>query len=417
MSLLSLFKATVLAGADGVNALVGGPQPFTRLAVPDPSGHFVDHQTRRDFIAAAAEQELDGFVVEGNYFAQKPNDLGDAAIWQGVYTAMTVMRWNARQSPEAQTAMQKAAAALARFFYPTGPGVSVLCRGAVPVALEGSHFHIDQNNASKYFTDGYLGEPYAYREDASLDSLLGACFGAAIVKRFGDVPSNSVLAMPLARFARGFKAAGYRLTNRDGSRTRYGDCAPGFAQAPVRILAAALPSLLAGTLCGSEDWRDIAAAHGPEFATTDTQVPGRISYVNAHLAILANLAWVAAAPQRGSRPAPGTVYAADGLRKLLEKYSDAGNAFLVHAAARLGVAVTRSQKDKANKVLLEFPLGPKPAAGLNSSVAPALQPVPVWQRPPADVVWQRSPYPYSGSESHAYNRMDYLLAHFFERRS
>lgn len=411
MNLLSVLKATVLKAADGFNATVGGPQPFTRRAIPDPSGHFVDDMTRRDYIAAQAEAELERFVRDGVFFAELPNSLGDAAIWQGVYTAMTAMRWAARPSVGSQQAMLAAATALSRFFYPTGPGVSVLVRGAVPQALEGSFFSVDPNNGAHYFTDGYLGPVYAYRDDASLDSLLGVMFGAAIVARFGDAPSRAVLAGPLTRFAAGFKAAGYRLTNRDGSPTRYGDCSPGFAQAPVRVLAAALPSLLAGT----DDWRAIAATFAPEFATTDTQIPGKISYVNAHLAMLANLTWIAAAPQRGSRPAPGTVEAADGLRKLLEKYSDTGNAFLVHAAARLGVIPTQSQKDKADKTLIEFPLGAKPAAGLNSSVAPSLQPVPVWQRPPADVIWQRSPYPYSGSETLAYNRMDYLLAHYFQR--
>lgn len=409
MNLLSVLKSYVLSSADAFNATVGGPQPFTRSAIPDPSGNFVDAMTRRDYIAAEAEKELDGFVREGVYFAQKPNDLGDAAIWQGVYTAMAVMRWNARPSAASQQAMFEAAQALARYFYPTGPGVSVLCRGAVPVALEGSHFHIDAANGAHYFTDGYLGETYAYRDDASLDSLLGVCFGAAIVNRFGDAEARRVLHGPLVRFASGFKDAGYRLTNRDGSPTRYGNCAPGFAQAPVRVLAAALPSLVAGI----EGWRDIAKAHGPEFTTTDTQIPGRISYVNAHLAILANLAFVCAAPIG----APGLEQARAGLRRLVDKYADAGNAFLITAASRLGVSPTQAQKDKADKIMLEFPLGPKPAAGLNSSEAPALQPVPVWQRPPSDIAWQRNPYLYRGSESHAYNRMDYLLAHWFSRSS
>ncbi len=409
MSLLSLLKSTVLSGADAFNAAVGGPSKFTRAAIPDPSKTFPDHMSRRDAIACESEEELESFVSGGCFFAQSPNDLGDAAIWQGVYTAMTAMRWSVRPNPITQAKMLAAATALSRYFYPTRPGESILVRGAVPITLEHTFFHIDHNNASHYFTDGYLGPVYAFREDASLDSLLGVMFGAAIIQRFGDSASRAVLAPALRSFALGFYVgAGCRLLNRDGSPTRYGDCSPGLIQAPVRTLAAALPGLFLGR---SSYWEDIARAHGPEFATTDTQIPGKISYVNAHLAILANLTFVAAAPAG----APGLEHARAGVRRLLDKYSDSGNAFLIHAAARLGVKPTQSQLDKADKILLEFPIGPKPKAGLNSSIAPALQPVPVWQRPPADVIWQRSPYPYSGSESHDYNRLDYLLAHYFQR--
>lgn len=408
--ILSFLKSAILTGADAFNAAVGGPSPFTRQALRDPSGHFVDDMARRDFIAKEAETEMDRFVNNGVFFAELPNSLGDACIWQGVYTAMTVMRWQARPSVGSQQDMVAAATALSRYFYPTGPGASILVRGAVPAILERTSFHVDPNNKQHYFTDGYLGEVYVYRQDASLDSLLGAMFGAAIVQRFGDAAARAVLAEPLVRFAVGFKRAGYRLVNRDGSPTTYGNCAPGFAQAPVRVLAAALPSLLGDGAAGA-DWRAIAKAYAPEFATTDTQIPGKISYVNAHLAILANLTYVCAAPAG----APGLEQAAEGVRKLLAKYSDAGNAFLVHAAARLGVGPSQAQKDKADKVLIEFPLGYKPRAGLNSSAAPALQPVPVWQRPPSDIIWQRSPYPYAGSEALDYTRLDYLVAHYMQR--
>lgn len=408
--ILSLLKSAVLTGADAFNSAVGGPSPFTRRAIKDPSGHFTDDMARRNYIASEAEKELEGFVRKGVFFAELPNSLGDACIWQGVYTAMAVMRWNVKPSVGSQQAMVEAAIALSRYFYPTGPGASILVRGAVPASLEHTHFHVDPNNSQYYFTDGYTGELHVYRQDASLDSLLGAMFGAAIVQRFGDSAARAVLTESLVRFAVGFKKAGYRLTNRDATPTRYGNCAPGFAQAPVRVLAAALPSLLADGTAGA-DWRAIAKAHAPEFATTDTQIPGKISYVNAHLAILANLTYVCAAPS----DAPGLEQARDGLRKLLAKYSDAGNAFLVHAAARLGVGPTQAQKDKADKVLIEFPLGSKPRAGLNSSTAPALQPVPVWQRPPCDIIWQRSPYPYTGSETLDYTRLDYLTAHYFAR--
>lgn len=408
LSMLSRLKSAILVGADVFNDVVGGPQPFTRSTQRDPAFTGGDDMARRDAIAAAAEAELAGFVSDGSFFCQTPNDLGDACIWQGMYTAMTALRFRLKDTPENRKALSDATWALSRYFYPTGPGEAILVRGAVPQALEHKFFHVDPNNGAHYFTDAMGGQTtYVYRDDASLDSLLGAMFGVAMVRRFGTIGARATLELPVGRFSHSFAKSGYRLTNRDGSFTRYGDCSLGFAQAPVRILAAALPSLVSG----DSNWKDIARAYGPEFSTTDTQVPGRISYVNAHLAMLANLTFLAAAPAG----APGYEHARAGVRRLLDKYADTGNSFLVYAAALLGVSPTQSQKDKAEKVLLEFPIGPKPKAGLNSSTAPALQPVPVWQRPPCDYIWQRSPYPYAGSESHAYNRLDYLIAHYLQR--
>lgn len=405
MNTFSLIKSRVLRSLDGLNDLVGGPQPFTRAAVPDPSAQFPSDLLRREAIAISAEKELSNFLRSGVFAADLPNDLGDCAIWQGVYAAMTAARWHVSPSPEAQTTMLEAATALSRYFYPVAPWNAALVRGAMPLALEHDLFSIDPANAVQYFSDG----TYQYREDASLDSLLGAMFGAAMINRFGDAASRSVLIGRLQGFSRNFTAAGFTLVNRNGLPTTYGDCSPGLLQAPVRILAATLPSLVAGT----DDWKAIAEAYGPEFSSTDTQAPGEVAYVNAHLAVLATLTYVCAAPAG----APGLADAKEGLQILMDKYADSGNAFLVLAARALGAPVTTIQLDKANKVLLEFPLGPKPKSGLNSSTAASLQPVPVWQRPPVDIIWQRSPYPYSGSDDHSYSRLDYLLAHYLGRMS
>jgi hypothetical protein len=348
MSLLSFAKSLLLSGADAFNATIGGPQPFTRAPEPDPSAAFRDDMTRRTAIAVGAERELEAFVRDGSFFCMRPNDLGDAAIWQGVYLAMTAVRWGVEPSIDRAKSMRAAATATARYL-----DGGILYRGAVPRSLEGECFHRDPTKG--YFDVG----GWVYRDDASLDSLLGVMLGAAFVMRFGDEVSRSILCEPLKIFAARFKADGYRLVRRDGTPTTYGDCRPGVFQAPVRVLAAALPSLVAGT----PDWRAIATAYAPEFSTTDTQVPGRISYVNAHLAMLANVAFVAAVPTRTSFKAPGHAEAEDGLRRLVAKYADAGNSFVVMAARALGVSVPQSARDKAAKVLVEFPVGPKPKTG------------------------------------------------------
>ena len=408
MILASFFKKIVLSGMDDMNELLGGPQPFTRAQIVDPSQSFADDASRRAAIASSAETEIVNFVSNGSFVQELPNDLGDTAIWQGVYTAMCVMRWCARPGDDTQALMLQAATAMSKYFYTTPSLRTIAVRGAFPSSLQGDKsnggsglFHVDPGNAIQYFTDG----AYTYREQASLDSLMGLMFGAAIINRFGDAPSKSVLAGPLTAFSKSFTAAGYNITNRDGSVTKYGNCAPGFTQAPVRILAATLPSLVAGLT----DWQVLAKNYAPEFSTTDTQIPGKISYVNADLSILASLAYACAAPAG----APGLSSVVSGLKSLMGKYADSGNSFLIYACARLGIKPSLGQMAKAAKVLNEFPIGPKPQISLSTDNVDSLQPVPVWQRVQSDVIWQRSPYPFYGKEYYnQYNRMDFLIAHY-----
>ena len=394
--MLSFLKSIILSGADVFNKVVGGPAAFTRPAIPDPSQVFPNDEARLDAIMGSAEVELASFVRDGVFQTNLPTALEDSAIWQGVYAAMTAVRWRLNQSLPNQLAMREAAVALARHLHD-----GILCRGALPQELR-QDFFVQDANAKYYFENGCI-----YCEDASLDSLLGVMFGCSVVARFGDEASKVSLALPLQLFSDAFAQHGFKITNRDGSCTTYGDCSPGFFQAPVRNLAAALPSLVSGGCA----WQGIARKYGDEFRATDTQIPGKISYVNAHLAILANLTYACAAQQG----APGRNDAIEGLHVLMGKYADAGNSFLIHAAAALGTVPNPSQLAKADKVLLEFSVGPKPTQGLNGQAPPALQPVPVWQRPGADVFWQRNPYTCWNTDRQRYSRLDFLVAYYFRK--
>ena len=394
--MLSFIKSIVLSGVDVVNSILGGPSSFIRSAIPDPSQSFTDNSERRNTIAQYAEKELTHFIIQGIYSNSKPSDLGDSAIWQGVYTAMTVLRWRINPTTENQMAMFAASTALSKHFYR-----GILDRGAVPQSLASQL--ISQNPSKVYHTDP---DGYIHYEDASLDSLLGVMFGAAMVNRLGDSDSKGVMADPLKNFSTKFTSNNFILTNRDGSATPYGNCTPGFMQAPVRILAATLPGLISG----SNDWQSIANKYSDEFVTTDTQIPGKISWVNADLAILANMTYLIAAPSY----APSLSKVTAGLRTLMSKYADAGNSFLICGCKAFGVTPTDSQYSKASKILSEFSLGPKPKTGFNAGAPPALQPVPVWQRPPGDILWQRDPYTCTGSDANQYSRLDYLIAHYLD---
>ena len=393
--ILSTLKSLILSGIDAFNNLVGGPTKFTRLVVIDPTVEFPDDQRRRDFIAANAEVELKDFVNDGFYSMSKPSGLGDDAIWQGIYTATTVLRWKLTPTEENHARMLSAVLALKQHFHK-----GILCRGAIPAEFE---YQLLSRDPSKIYHDE---NGYIYLEDASLDSLLGVMFGAAVVNKYADEQCKAALSWTLKEFSFAFSNANYSLVNRDNTCTPYGDCSLGFFQAPIRLLAATLPSIVSGGI----EWEEIARKYGAEFAVTDTQIPGKISYVNAHLAMLATLTFVMSALQ-GS---PGLPQAIAGLKTLMDKYADTGNSFLIFGCAVLGVKPSQSQMDKARKVMSEFPIGLKPRVGLNNA-GPMLQPVPVWQRPASDYVFQRSPYTCHNTDTTIYSRLDYLLAHYLSK--
>lgn len=381
MTILSKLKSLIL------RALDRKPVDFMRPPLRDPATPSIED------IAASAEAELAGFVSNGHYVAQKPNDLGDACIWQGVYAAMCVHRWRVKQDETSRLEMVRAALALAKYVRR-----GVLHRGAMPASLENNLFHRDPTKT--YHVDE---DDFVRRDDASLDSLLGFCFGAATIQKYGDREAISIIGGATASLCGQFIEDDCRLVKRDGSPTRFGNCRPGLFQAPVRVMAACLPSLV----CGCPVWRRIAEEYAPEFSTPDTQIPGKMSWVNANLATLAALTYVTATADRD----PGRSEARHGLNRLLDKYSDAGNAFLIFGCLAARVPISGDERRIGELVLAEFPLDAKRR---NSPfIAVHDQPAPVFLRPPQDIVWQRSPYEMGGGEEAIiYNRLDFLVSYY-----
>ncbi|TAK59552.1 hypothetical protein [Methylobacter sp.] len=409
---LSALKALLLSAIDKVNENGSPWEKFTRPISPDPSVLFTNVRERLDTIAMSAEQELEGFVRDGFYVQLKQTDMGDACIWQGIYTAMTVYRHKVLQTDSSLATMRAAAKALSMYI---NRDYNIVCRGAMPASLEGDLFHIDATKADKYFRNmhPYFGE-MVYREDASLDSFVGLMYGIAVVLRLSKDKESIDCFENLSNFCAEFRDAGCKLTNRDGSMTKYGDCEPKLIQAPVRILAATLPSLL----CGCEQWKKIAKDYGFEFERTETHFLWMQAWFNDHLAMLSNLAFVI-----GTKDGDfGRSSAIKGLQVLVEKHADKGNSFLLLSTLSLGIDVSQGRIEKAIQVLAEFPVGAKPMSA-DADVPKvswqgkiqAKQPVPVWTRPPQDVIWQRCPYDVKGAEDVKINRMDFLLGYYLLR--
>ncbi len=408
-------KSKLLGLVDRVNARVDPFEPLTR-PLDLPVGE-QDSPDRLERLAEYYESDLRKYTFDrGTFYTHMvPNDLGDMCIWQGVYAAMCARREQAA-GPDAshRSATEKAVFGLMLFVNDR------LVRGVIPHEYvgQGKPFVIDTSKPDQYWHDGDL----LFKDDASLDSLAGWLYGVATAISLDMTTQEQRNA--IARYCQQFIKDRYRLRNRDNSPTRFGDCRPGFFQAPVRTLATVTILRMGELLTGSDfGWRKMARRFSAEFARTETHVPGRVDWENANLAVLINSAYAMVAPEA----APGGREARDGLRNLLRKERAWGNAFLVNQCRALGIEVPAEQLRVADKILREFPLGPGnpkiPAVvkGEGPSIKVsgercARQALPPWRRPPADFVWQRNPFVLDGGTEARYNGLDLLIAYYLVRK-
>lgn len=401
---------------DFLNPLFEPWESFTRGPILPPGENASNPEQRLKDLALKWDLDLVRFTSDNQaLFVQAlPCDLGDTCIWQGLYTAYRVLAW--RQNPTAGTQVSMEAAIRGLTKYIVAPE-NILVRGVAPTRDVGTMYTQDPNWKQYYFTRG----DYLYREDASLDSLLGFLFGAAVaIKYASSNASTQALKQTVVAFATKFKANGYKIVHRDGSPTVYGNCSPGFLQAPVRNLTATLVLKLAD----DKDWLNLEKQFGPEFKTTETHFFSNHGWYNDNLAVLATLAYLLTAKDSD----PGFHPAYDGLSLLLEKSHKLGNSFLTFMAALVPITPTVTEQKQADTILLEFRLNGTPNGKAKSKVVNSTrtdikivtwgkqkvttQPLPVWQRPPCDVIWQRSPFTLDGGpDSCEYSGLDFLVAY------
>ena len=415
--MLSFFKSKALGLIDTINDRIEPYEEFTRpLSLPPGESLTVD---RLEQLRQYYEKDLQPFTSDDGalYTEVLPTDMGDLCIWQGIYAAYRSLAAAADPTSLRMAAEEKASRGLILYTSPR------IVRG-VSASPAPSHYLTDPTWQHFYYTqDGRLK-----REDASLDSFVGWLFGTACYLKFGK-PSDA-FKEHVASFARQFEKDGFRLLNRDGKMTLYGDCRPGILQGPVRTLAA-VTCMRLGDLCGyrNDTWSTLAKRYEKEFERTATHFGWKRAWYNDHLAMLTNLSY-ALATEDGM---PGRAGTLQGLKNLKYKHRKTGNAFLTYASALVGVVPTAQEQETATQVLLEFGGQAQPHNGkaqvpisnsTDSSVKKvkwgnalvAVQPLPAWQRPPADVFWQRSPYGLDGGgDARQYSGIDFLIAYWAKR--
>ncbi|MBI5239386.1 MAG: hypothetical protein HY926_02860 [Elusimicrobia bacterium] len=388
--------------------------------------------------ARVMEADLDRlFTVEdGRLFliSTPPVQLGDVCLWQGVYAAEAALRWSQAPTPRNLRRARRALEGLELLMTHGWP----IARSVYPAGLAA------ESPGPWYSRDGR----WQWKEDASIDSASGWIFGAAMLRELVP-PLRPKADAGLLRFSRRLRGAGYLLRNSDGSPTRYCRMGGAVFNSPPGVLVtlAALKAAARANPAGpwAADHQDLVAkgqdrwgayGSGPLLWNNKT--------TNHNIAFLA----LAAALLTEDSPERKAVYAR-GLVRLEHVTQNMGNSFWLYlghwvlarsgmtAPARDGVVAEfladRTAHFRAAQVAMlewDYPAckvlretvnsqrsdlntRPWPFSGLRV----LSQPLPLWQRPPADFIWQRSAHSlddwlgYRREPPQRFSPLDFLVAY------
>ncbi len=369
-----------------------------------------------------------------------PVELGDACLWQGVYAAAAA--WHFELDPSAEN-RRRAEAAL--------EGLGLLAGRGRPIARAVFPDDIPAEPGGRWY---FRAGGWQWKEDASIDSASGWVFGCLVALELLPARREDILEL-LERFADTVAEGGWVLRNSDGRPTRF--CSLG-----GRVLNST--SGLLSTLAvlktldrhgrgerfrqahdafieeGLHRWA--AYASGP-FLSRNMSTNHNIGHLALASALLA---------ENDSRR--WLIYAR-GAAHLDRLTGKMGNSFWVYllrwAFARRPELATTAAADPEVAAYLDG-LGRRSAAAkvplrewrypfsklkrrADNSRRPGVpmvrwpvtfrklpaQPLPIWQRPPADFVWQRSAYAmddftdYRRRPPQAFAPLDFLAAYWLGR--
>lgn len=374
MNLLSKFKVSAIKLADALNAAHDPFQEFTRPAMT------VDQLSLAEKAQRLEDDLLSAFMIRGgtiiNYRIpldpRLPLDLGDQALWHGIYTAMFALKYRVTQDPKVCTIL------------------SALVQGLADQQPDGRLIRgIDDSGR--------------IQADASNDQASGHLLGLYFAWLFGEPDTAKKAVELMDEWANRILVEGGRMKNPDGSTTTYGQLINGWKTDPLRLTLCLAIYGAAFQMTGSfrylqayselmHTYGDLALYPKVRLLWLDTVYDTHRAAM--HLAVLQNI----------SIDFPGMA----AVQRLRKQVSKQGN---IWVNALCALADKRADDDTAiaEKVLSEFSAAPpfyNSGVDLTGSVLVSAcggqmlwnddwvsrQPVPRWAMANEDFSWQRNLY-------------------------
>jgi hypothetical protein len=379
-------------------------KPITRTA------NIIDPRSRSEK-AKIYWDDIQASWIKGGmfYWSMFPNDLGDMAIWHGLYATACAFKGDIPALTVALDGMKK---------LQNLGGLERIHRGVDTVG--GTHA-VDPSR--KYYEDtGYI-----FIDDVSESTLIGHLFGLWAIQ-YCDIPGTLKFKakMMSVHLAAQVSSDGYQLLNHDGTGAKFGNLQPGIATAPIRLAALACLLLMGDR---TTEYEKLLKENLDTICHPETHL---LWYNAAYAQILAYL--ILTILVNLDTNATRKKKFKDAMLLQWSKTKDQGNALYLYLLAMSTGFSEAAYFKQALMILDEFnldatkgPLSKGPPRNNNMSPVGvtfqdwgwgskkkriSLQPVPVWQREPVDFIWQRTPYSINPRSNYSYNGLDFCLAYY-----
>lgn len=380
MNLLSSFKAFGLGLADKLNTSKDPFDSFTRATMPKDRRPL--HEQEKDYF-----QDLQDFWVCQRQVltyrvplpAGSPLDLGDQALWHGVYTAMLSLRYHVLHDDQTQDLLLHA-----------GRGLSL---------HQTAHGETDRR-----LIRGVSDDLTIWMDDASNDSATGHLLGIYFLWLFSPAALQTLCRTLVSGLATELLVHGHALVKADHSPTTYGALDQGWKTDPLRITLALAVYAVAYTICDSKRFLDAFCDLYQKYKALIPYAKSKLLWLDnqndthraaIHLAILSSLGFA-------------TAESFYGLARLYQMALKDGNVWVLGLCS-YGYTPNLKATPLVKKVLSEFSLDSKrfnvgrdnypisavyAQEGLKAvqwgGVYRSSQPLPRWDVRSQDFFWQRN---------------------------
>lgn len=393
---------------DKVNTVYDPFDDFTRSMQEKQPELLIDKARKFEVDMLQRFTLMDGRIMNYKVTINGPLDLGDQAIWHGIYTAMWAIRFSISQSTDDLLVLRR--------------------------CMQGLHLHqmvgVDDKRVRQLIRG--VGPDGKWQEDASNDSLTGHLAGIYFAWLYGDVEIQNESLVLIKGIADELLANNYSLINRNGQPTQYGKLIDGILTDPLRLTLCLAVLKVAARITGEAKYQEqyslllnryqsFVAYPKVKLLWWETQYDTHRSALQ--LSILADLETDASVK---------SLYVT-GLQRIWNMVHKSGNAWVGYLCAR-HIPMSDTDQSWCKKMLKEFTLEDKNTVieKKNSNRKDikmvqwgnelmATQPLPRWQVGSQDFFWQRNLYAVDNwigvtTPPFIHNGGDFLVAYWLGRK-